>query len=128
MPVMPPNGPAEALARSLLFHMRLHKVRCGANGFGFSAEALDPVDIRLAPEPRDLPFGIVAMALLSGGDCGLLAHFPCQHCQRLAISQRVERLDRPVAREQAARLFDQPGGEHCGAAPVEVRVKRCSWR
>lgn len=32
------------------------------------AEAVQPVHIRLAPEPGHLPFGVIAVALLRRGD------------------------------------------------------------
>ena len=43
--------------------------------FGFVSEGLDPVDVWFAAEPGELAFGIVAMALLGGGDGGLWSEF-----------------------------------------------------
>jgi len=49
----------------------LHQLRRGADGFRLIAEALDPVDLRLAPKPGQLPLGIVTVPLLGGFDgCG----------------------------------------------------------
>ena len=39
----------------------------------FIAESLDPLNVRLAAKPRQLPLRVIAMALLGFGDGGFLA-------------------------------------------------------
>ena len=46
-----------------------------------------------------------------------------QHAQCLVVAEGVERLDGAVAREEAAGLFDEAGGEHGGGTLVEALVK-----
>ena len=68
------------------------------------------------------------MALLGAGDCSLNTQSLRQDAQCLPVSQRVERLHRSIALEQAASLFDESSREDCRRPLVEPVVKLLSRR
>src|SRR5271165_6581967 len=100
-------SPGQAAVRNMRSPRWPHQFRSRAECPRFVAEAVDPMHIRLTPEPGQLPFGIVAMALLGGGYRGIFAQRACEDGHSLAIAQRIESLHRPITREQAARLLDE---------------------
>src|SRR6185437_8390272 len=54
----------------------------------------EPRHIRLAAEPRHLPLGVVAMALLRGAQGRISAQLTSQQLHRLLITQRCQRPSR----------------------------------
>src|SRR5947209_2526986 len=69
--------------------------------------------VRLAPEPRHLPLGVIAMALLRLRDRFLQGDFLAQVLRSLLVSQRLQRQCRPViALQQSSGFFHQPTFKH----------------
>ena len=83
---------------------------------------------RLASEPGQLPLCVVAMPLLRRFYRGLDRHCPRKHSESLTIAKRIQRLHRPIAIQQPARLLHEPCRKHLVAAPVEPLIQRLSWR
>src|ERR1035441_10503541 len=112
MRVRPASLPLWGLphVREIFLQVALYQIGCHAKRLRLVTEARNPMPLRLAPEPGQLPLGVVAMALLDGFNCSINTQSPRQDGQRLTIAERIERLDRPVAVEQAARLFDKSAG------------------
>ncbi len=68
------------------------------------------------------------MPLLRGGHCPGQTLFAVQDGHRLPVAQRVQRLHRPIALQQPARLLDQPGFEHRRRPPVEPVIEAFARR
>ena len=92
-------------------------------GGGGVAEALDPMDIGLAAKPGELTLGVVAMALLGGGDGLGKGELAAEVGGGLAVAERIERGNGAVAGEEAAGFFDEACGEHGFGALVEALVE-----
>ena len=89
-----------------------------------AAAAFEPVHARFAPEPGELAFGVVAMALLGLGD-GLL---PCQVVLQdrfgFGVAERCEGPTvRTVARDESLCFFDESAVEHGGGPLVDAFVE-----
>jgi len=99
------------------------QIGCEFDGLGRVAEVFDPVDIGFAAEPGELAFGIVAMALLGGGDGFGFGEgaVDCGEC--LAVAEGIEGFDAAVLVEEGAGFFDEAGGEHGGGAVVDAVVE-----
>src|SRR5579862_6988131 len=95
----------------------------------FLAEAAQPMDIRLAPKPRHLPFGIVAMRLLRGSQSFVAGDLSSNELQRLRVTERGERSGRfAILVKQSFRFVDQgfvdrAGFKHALSAEVDAFVK-----
>src|ERR1035441_6987259 len=106
----------------------LYQFGCRAQRLRLVAEARDPMHLRLATEPSQLPLGVVAMSLLGGFYRRRNTQSPRQDGQSLPVTQRVQRLHRPIAFEQAARLFDQSGRKDSRRSPIEPVVEALAGR
>src|ERR1035438_5264423 len=84
----------------------LDQLRRGIDRFCLVAKGSNPVDVRLASKPRELPLGEVAVSLLGGGDRGLLSEGSLDDSEGLFVAERVERLHASVAGQQSLRLLD----------------------
>src|ERR1700730_16549441 len=90
------------------------------------AASLEPLHIRLPPEPGHLAFGIVAVRLLSGMDRLLASHFPAQKLNCLFIAERSKGTSCfTVLVEQFLCFVSEPGVKHLARAFINARVK-CS--
>src|ERR687885_380747 len=89
------------------------------------AEALDPLDARLATEPCELALGVVAHVELGLLDCALERTPAPQVLDDAAVAVRPQgaRTGGHAAREQAADFFDQAGAEVRLGALVDPPVE-----
>src|SRR5437660_970156 len=87
------------------------------------AKASKPLHIRLAPEPRHLPLGIVAVRLLRRLQSLFAREFATQKLPCLLVSQSSQRARRcAVLPQQPLRLLDQPAVEHALRALIDAFV------
>ena len=89
------------------------------------AETAQPMDLRLAPKPGHLPFGIVAVGLLSGLKRLLARDFSTKKLQRLLVAESRQRGGSfTILINQPLRLLHQPGIEHLLRAAVDSVIER----
>ena len=82
------------------------------------------VEFGFAAEPGLLALGVVAVALLGGGDGCRFGHLAAQDGRSLGVAKRGEGAAlRTEPREQRAGLCDEACGEHGGAASVDAGVQ-----
>ncbi len=60
------SAPVHTSQQKRFLQVFLNQFGCRAQHLRLIAEARDPMHLRLAPEPGQLPLGVVAMALLGG--------------------------------------------------------------
>ncbi len=102
---------------------------CGGKGGCLVTEGGEPVDVGFAAEPGELAFGVVAMALLGGGDGFFAGEFGGENLAGLAVAKGVENGDgRAVAGDDGAGLLYEAVCEHGGGACVDTVVERGSRR
>src|ERR1044072_612051 len=77
------------------------------------AEALDPLDARLAPEPGELALGVMAHVELRLLNCALKRTLAAEVFDDAPVAVRAEgaRLSGDAAQEEAAHLFDETRAE-----------------
>ena len=102
---------------------------CGEfDGLGCVAEVFDPVDIGFAAEPGELAFGVVAMALLSGGDGFGFGHGSVDCGDGLAVAEGVQGFHAAVLSQEGAGFLDEARLEHgCGAVVDAVVELLTGW-
>src|SRR5580658_1325421 len=112
---------------------RIREIR-GESGFNTShglvlylrliAEAPQPMDFWLATKPCHLPFGIVAMSLLSGLERLLARQFSMKKLQRLLVPESRQGTDGiTVLLNQPLRLLCQPSIEHLLCAAIDSLIE-----
>jgi hypothetical protein len=105
-------------AKPRLHHLGRHPRR------SLISKRLKPPHIRFTSKPRQLPLRIVTMPLLRRLDSGLFRQRSRQHTRRLPITQRIQRLHRPISLQQPSRLLNQPSGKHLRAALIQSLIQR----
>src|ERR1700686_5466634 len=105
----------------------------GCNGLrlnrNVAAQPAQPYDIGFATEPRDLPFCIIPMGLLSRGNCALSTDFSSQKLHRLPVSQRREgRRMFAIFFEQSLGFLNQSVVKHFRGAFINTCIKTRSIR
>ena len=70
------------------------------------SKGFDPIHIGFAAKPGQLALGIVAMALLGGGDGGLFTQGPVEDAEGLPITQRIEGFDTAKSVEKRMGFID----------------------
>src|SRR2546430_17730886 len=92
-------------------------------------ESTHPDHLRLAAEPGHLPFGIVAMGLLSCLQCGFPIDYPSQKLDCLFIAQRSQRARRiAVFLHEACGFLDQTRREHLLGTLINARIESIAIR
>ena len=117
---LPPSTSLSGLSRS---QCALYPVCSEFEGLGRVAEVFHPVDVWFAAEPGELAFGVVAMALLRGGDGFGLGEGAVDCGEGLAVAERVQGFDAAVLGEEGAGFFDEAGREHGCCALVDAVVE-----
>ena len=88
------------------------------------AEAGEPMHGGVAAEPGELALGVVAMALLSGGDGGFAGEVAVEDSHCLGVAERGKRAASfTEAVAQHLRLGNEAEGEHGGGAAVDAGVQ-----
>ena len=118
--VLPSPPSSNGLSR---FPGALYPVCSELERLGRVAEIFDPVNIGFAAEPGELAFGVVAMALLRGGDGFGFGEGAVECGEGLAVAEGVEGFDATVLGEEGAGFFDEAGGEHGRCAVVNAVVE-----
>ena len=87
------------------------------------AKVLNPKRFRLATKPGELAFGVVAMALLGGGDSFVEGELLVYDSERLAVAEGVESFDWAEAVEERAGFLNEAVVEHLGGTEVDALVQ-----
>jgi len=94
-----------------------------------AAEAGEPVECGIFAEPCELAFGVVAVALLGGGDGLVSGKFAAQESGGLGVAERGQwTAIRAVACDELGGLFDEATSvvwrvEHLGGAVVDAGIE-----
>src|SRR2546421_249536 len=94
------------------------------------AEALDPLDARLAPKPCELSLGVVAHVEFGLLDGALKRPLAAEVFDDASVAVRAERARRGghAAREESADFLDESGAEVRLGSHVDASVEFCARR
>lgn len=94
------------------------------------AETRKPMNVRFAPEPSHLPFGILPGAKPALLDCLVERIFAIQDFDGLFIAERLQRVPvgAPAYGKQRPNFFEQAVVKHCRTALIEALVQRSPMR
>ena len=81
------------------------------------------MDVWFAAKPGELALGVIAMALLGGGDGFGLRHGAVEDGLGLAVADGIEGFDGAESGYEGTGFFDEAGGEHGCCAFVETSVE-----
>src|SRR5712671_4970574 len=87
------------------------------------AESAEPLNLRLTPEPGQLPLGVITVRLLRSGNSFRQSKCATQVLQRLTISQRIQWTHGTVAPQESCGFFNQASLEHLFCAQIDALVQ-----